>query len=240
MDSLLLIIITGCSAGAAHVYLGLDHLAALMPLSQGKPRWQAFTLGIRWGLGHSLGVLLVALVLIGARELAILEFDLESIGAFGDQVVGFMLIAIGMFGIRTALREHVHSHPHEHKDEVHQHLHAHEKGHDLHEPVSHDHSRLHAHTAIVAGLIQGIAGVSYLWGVLPSLALPVNAALLYLLSFALGSIIAMGVFAVGFGLLSGRFERALPDLVRQARITVSSLCIVVGGFWLSQHILPHL
>ncbi|MBO6557758.1 MAG: hypothetical protein JJ957_14725 [Pseudomonadales bacterium] len=52
MDALLLIVITGFAAGAAHVCLGLDHLAALMPLSQGKSRWRALSPGVRWGLGH--------------------------------------------------------------------------------------------------------------------------------------------------------------------------------------------
>lgn len=237
MDSLLLILITGFSAGAAHVYLGLDHLAALMPLSQGKPRWTALWLGLRWGLGHSLGVLLVALGLITIRELALIEIDIEQLGAFGDQVVGFLLIAIGIFGIRTALAEHVHSHPHAHGGDVHQHLHIHEAGHATDEQVPHQHHKLHAHTAIVAGLIQGVAGMSYLWGVLPSLALPLAPALWYLLCFAVGSIIAMGLFSIGFGMLSSRFEQELPNLVRQARVIVSSLCIAVGGLWLSNHLL---
>lgn len=238
MESLILILVTGLSAGAAHVYLGLDHLAALMPLSQGKSKWQALTLGIRWGLGHSVGVLVVALALIGIRELALVEFNLEALGQFGDQVVGFLLIAIGLFGIKTALGEHVHSHAHTHDGQTHKHLHAHHEGHEPHEEVPHSHSRLHAHTAIVAGMIQGIAGVSYLWGVLPSLALPLASALWYLLCFAVGSIIAMGAFAAGFGLLSEKFERSLPDLVRQARVTVSSLCIIVGGFWLANNVIP--
>lgn len=238
MDSFLLIAMAGISAGAAHVYLGLDHLAALMPLSQGKPRWQALALGLRWGLGHSLGVLLVALALITIRELALVDIDIEQLGAFGDQIVGFLLIAIGVFGIRTALTEHVHSHPHDHDGEVHQHLHVHESGHAPHEEVPHQHHRLHAHTAIIAGLIQGVAGMSYLWGVLPSLALPLSPALWYLFCFAIGSILAMGLFSIGFGMLSHRFESALPALVRQARVVVSSLCIAVGGLWLGIHLIP--
>ncbi len=239
MEALILIVITGFAAGAAHVYLGLDHLAALMPLSQGKSRWRALSLGVRWGLGHSLGVLLVAFALIAIRELALLEFDLDRLGQFGDQVVGFLLIAIGVFGIRTAMKEHVHSHPHTHDGEVHQHLHAHTQSHESEPAPAHsDHAGFHAHTALFAGLIQGVAGMSYLWGVLPSLALPLVSALWYLFCFAAGSIIAMAAFSIGFGMLSEKFERALPNLIRQARVTVSSICIIVGGFWLANHVIP--
>src|SRR5215471_6468590 len=55
---------SGLVAGGLHVVTGVDHLAALLPLSVGQRR-RAFAIGAGWGLGHSTGVLVVgALALV--------------------------------------------------------------------------------------------------------------------------------------------------------------------------------
>lgn len=51
--------------GCVHVLTGADHLSALATLSVGS---RAFSLGIRWGLGHSTGLILVAAVLLGLDD----------------------------------------------------------------------------------------------------------------------------------------------------------------------------
>ncbi len=236
MDSLLLVCVAGLAAGTAHVYLGVDHLAALMPLSQGG-RAQAISAGIKWGLGHSLGVILVALSFLAFRDFAALQLGLGYMSEIGEHLVGVMLIGIGAFGIRTALKQHVHSHHHEHDSDGHAHIHAHlhaDQAGLAHETVeAHQHGRFHAHTAIFAGMLQGIAGMSYLWGVLPSLALPMSAALAYLAAFAAGSIAAMALFSAMFGELSSRFEAILPNFIRTARLTVCGLCATTGAVWLA-------
>ena len=49
--------------GVVHVLTGPDHLSALATLySNGS--WKAFVLGVRWGLGHSTGLILVALIFL--------------------------------------------------------------------------------------------------------------------------------------------------------------------------------
>src|SRR5207247_1773509 len=60
----------------------------------------------------------------------------------------------------------------------------------------------HRHTAFWAGTVHGVAGTAHVLGVLPALALGSAAASgAYLLSFAAGTVLAMGVFAglVGAG-----------------------------------------
>lgn len=46
---------------------GADHLSALATLAVGS-RFKAFSLGIRWGLGHSTGLIVVAGVLLGLGD----------------------------------------------------------------------------------------------------------------------------------------------------------------------------
>ena len=48
----------GGSLGVAHVLTGPDHVAALTQISCGA-RLKGFWLGARWGVGHSMGLLLM-------------------------------------------------------------------------------------------------------------------------------------------------------------------------------------
>ena len=55
----------GLSLGVVHVLTGPDHLSALATLSANiSDRTEAALLGIRWGLGHSSGLLVVGIILI--------------------------------------------------------------------------------------------------------------------------------------------------------------------------------
>ena len=48
----------GILAGAAHVLAGPDHLAAVAPLSVQGTSSRA-TLGLKWGMGHAIGICLI-------------------------------------------------------------------------------------------------------------------------------------------------------------------------------------
>ena len=55
--------LAGLAAGLLHVFSGPDHLAAIAPLAADGERgqWKA---GLQWGIGHTTGVLLIALLLL--------------------------------------------------------------------------------------------------------------------------------------------------------------------------------
>ena len=57
--------IAGLAAGLLHVFSGPDHLAAVAPLvaDTERGRWRT---GLQWGVGHTVGVLLIALLLLFA------------------------------------------------------------------------------------------------------------------------------------------------------------------------------
>src|SRR5687768_14060393 len=87
----------GLAAGLLHVFSGPDHLAAVAPLAAAadRSRWRT---GLQWGVGHTVGVLLIASLLLLIRE----QLPLEAISAYSERLVGIALILVGGWGIRNA------------------------------------------------------------------------------------------------------------------------------------------
>jgi len=84
------LIATGLSLGILHVLAGPDHLSALAALSVGNS-WRAFSLGLRWGLGHSTGLIVVAIIFILMKG----DLDLKLLGRYCDTLVGAFMIVLG-------------------------------------------------------------------------------------------------------------------------------------------------
>ncbi len=216
-----LVVLSGLLAGAVHVVTGVDHMAALLPLSVGR-RWRAWGAGVRWGLGHSAGVTLIGLAAVLLRE----RLDLALVEAWGERLVGLMLVVLGAWGVRRAAGLHAHVHAHDGRE--HAHLHAHPAAAARHDPQA----AHHGHAAFVAGTLHGVAGTAHVLGVLPALALPGPlASLAYLLAFALGTIFAMGTFAA---LVGEGSARAAVGSVRLRGLAVAAglLTMAVGLGWL--------
>jgi hypothetical protein len=89
----------GLAAGLLHVFSGPDHLAAVAPLAADSDRGQWKT-GLQWGIGHTLGVLLIAILLLLIRD----QLPLETISANSERLVGVALIAVGAWGVWMAWR----------------------------------------------------------------------------------------------------------------------------------------
>ena len=92
------LLIGGLFAGFLHVLMGPDHLAAVAPSAalRGRDAWRS---GLRWGIGHSSGVLFVGIALILLRQLV----DISKYAWIGERFVGVALIAIGIWGIRVLM-----------------------------------------------------------------------------------------------------------------------------------------
>ena len=87
----------GLAAGLLHVFSGPDHLAAVAPLAADSDRSQWRT-GLQWGIGHTVGVLLIASLLLLVRE----QLPLEAISAHSERLVGIALILVGAWGFWSA------------------------------------------------------------------------------------------------------------------------------------------
>jgi hydrogenase/urease accessory protein HupE len=83
--------LTGALAGLIHVVTGPDHLAAVGPLAvEGRSRgWVA---GWTWGIGHSSGVVVVAVLAVLLRDLLP---PIDTISAWSERLVGAALVVVG-------------------------------------------------------------------------------------------------------------------------------------------------
>ena len=216
-------IVTGLMAGLLHVLSGPDHLAAVAPLAV-KGHRHAVVTGVRWGLGHSTGVIVVGLLSLLLRDL--IPVDLISGGS--ERLVGVLLIGIGFWGLRKALSRQLHAHEHVHGDEHHVHLHIHAPG-EKHVVTAHRHT----HAAFGIGTLHGLAGSSHFLGVLPALAFhDTLEAVTYLMFFGFGTILAMALFSSVLGLVAARLEINGVKAYRGMMIACSIAAFAVGGYWL--------
>jgi hypothetical protein len=225
MDLTAPIVLVGAAAGATHVLSGPDHLAAVLGLA-GRGRRVGLWTGVRWGVGHALGVVAVGGLAIALREV----LPLETLSAWSERFVGVVLVSLGVVGLVHALRTRVHTHVHTHGGHVHVHLHAHAAPHG---PDAHD-GHEHRHPATWIGFLHGLAGSSHFLGVLPALGLAHAAdTLAYVGGFGLGSILAMGGFAAAVGALSARAFLRGPAIHRRLLVGASTACMAVGLAWIA-------
>jgi hypothetical protein len=91
----------------------------------------------------------------------------------------------------------------------------------------------HGHASFAFGILHGLAGSSHLFGVLPALALPTRgAAITYLVSYGLGTVLAMTLFSSVIGLIAAQARSVGEGLYRGLLYGCATLAILVGGFWL--------
>jgi sulfite exporter TauE/SafE len=237
---------------------GPDHLAAVAPLSLSGGR-RAWTAGLRWGVGHAAGVFAIGALALALRE----AIDLDALSAWGERLVGYTLIAVGLWGAWRARSRWVHAHAHAHgaSGELHLHVHVHRRGaarehatrdaatapsphatdrdgavgaaHEAHF-AAHD----HRHAPLLIGALHGVAGSSHLFGIAPALALPSRAdAALYVAAFGLGSVATMTLFSLGVHAAARRLASIAGAGERAFRILLggtSLAAVTVGIVWLAQ------
>lgn len=220
-------VIAGLLTGLHHVFSGPDHVAAVAPLAVDAPR-KAWKTGFRWGLGHASGVVLIGALALLFRDL----LPILIISAWSERLVGLFLIAIGFWGIRKALL--IHAHEHEHNGEKHVHIHVHEK---KAEENAHEHARLehpHTHTAFGIGTVHGLAGSSHFFGVLPAMAFKSSTdSFIYLMTFGLGTIVAMTLFSTAISNLAGRLSFRTVHGYRNLMCGCSVAALAIGVYWLT-------
>lgn len=210
---------TGALAGLFHVLAGPDHLAAVAPLAADRRRggWLA---GWTWGLGHTSGVVTVALLAVLLRDTLP---PVALISAWGERVVGAALIVLGLWALRRSAR--IAPTPHDHGAFPHDHLHV-QAGPAWIRRLG------HVHASFCLGVLHGIAGSSHFLGVIPALALPTRAAAVtYIGAFGVGTVAAMTAFAAAVS-LAARFAQPHHQLQRLLLAGAAILAIVVGGVWL--------
>jgi len=226
MITLLSIIALGFFLGMRHA-TDPDHVIAVTTIvSRQRSIRHAALIGILWGFGHTITILVVgsAIILFGIVIPA-------RIGLTMELSVGLMLILLGILNLSGMMRwitetltpsQRVqHSHPHGHGDYIHSHSHG-------HSPEEHGHAedatpvgwmdrifgRLGFYQIVrplAVGIVHGLAGsaaVALL--VLTTIRVP-SWAIVYLLVFGIGTVAGMmlitAAIAVPFTLSENRFVR---------------------------------
>ncbi|KAG7386912.1 hypothetical protein PHYPSEUDO_015117 [Phytophthora pseudosyringae] len=92
--------LTGMLFGLIHVLTGPDHLSALATLSAGSS-WRSFALGIRWGCGHSIGLIVMAVIFIALDG----KLDFKVLNVVTDVLVGVFMIALGVYGVHEGVKK---------------------------------------------------------------------------------------------------------------------------------------
>jgi hypothetical protein len=209
----MLTLISGALAGLVHVLAGPDHLAAVAPMAIAD-RNRGWYAGFTWGVGHTAGVVTVAVLAVLLRDVLP---PIELISAWSERLVGAALIAVGLWALRHALR--IGNAPHLHNGAAHEHVHV-QRG-TLARRIG------HAHASFLMGVLHGVAGSSHFLGVLPALALPTRtASLAYVAAFGIGSVAAMTGFGAAMGIAPG------PRTHRTCMLAAASMACVVGSIWL--------
>lgn len=225
----MLAVLSGLVAGFLHVLAGPDHLAAVAPLAVRSHR-KAWVSGLRWGLGHSAGVLVIGVLAIVFKSV----LPVGQVSSVSERLVGVLLIAMGIWTVRQALRVEVHAHEHAHDGSRHGHVHFHGPGHAHPAPegvAAVDHR--HGHAAVGIGILHGLAGSSHFLGVLPSLGFSqAEHAVAYLAAFGLGTVLAMVGFSALLGEVASRWALHTRHWYRGLLLACSAVAFAVGGWWL--------
>src|SRR5229473_2173004 len=197
-----------------------DHLAAVSTLvSRERNGIRAALLGVCWGLGHTL-----SLVVVGAL-LVVLRADMPpAVSDLFELLVAFMLVALGFRAIVQAARQGA-----EGPTRVHR-----------HGRLVHSHAGVPAHVHIgvwtlarrplLIGAVHGLAGSGALTALVLATLPTTTARLAYMALFGLGSTVSMAALS---GLLGWPLARLGTNqaVVRGVTLLVGCMSTALGVFW---------
>src|SRR5579864_7302489 len=209
----------GSLLGMRHA-LEPDHLAAVSTLvSRERSGIRAALLGVCWGLGHTLSLVVVGALLVVLRaEMPPAASDLFEL------LVAFMLVALGLRAIVQAARQGA-----EGPTRVHR-----------HGRLVHSHAGVPAHVHIgvwtlarrplLIGAVHGLAGSGALTALVLTTLPTTTARLSYMLLFGLGSTFGMAALSGMLGWPIARIGKH-HSVVRGISLLVGCTSIVLGLLW---------
>jgi len=211
--------------------LDVDHLAAVSTIvSQRRGVWRSSLAGAVWGLGHTVALVAMALIVVALRT-RIPPFLAQLL----ELAVALMLIGLGAQVLWTLARGgtlHHHVHAHGGIVHVHPHLHAVHHGSAVHHVAHGGAATMHDggswRRPLIVGLVHGLAGSAGLMMVgvatLPSRAL----ALVYVFVFGLGSIGGMVGMSTLLGVPLAFAAERFAGAVRAIRVGTALASVTVG------------
>jgi len=227
--SIVAVLAIGGLLGLRHAFEP-DHLAAVSTLAT-RPRarlWSAARLGLVWGIGHTVTVGVVALLIaaLGVRVP-------ERFWPAAELLVAALLVILGATVMWRYIRGRWHMHAHAHPTappHFHLHSHATDSGH------AHGHARIDARRSLGFGVAHGLAGSGAIAALLVAAAPDAATRGVYFAAFGAGTIVGM----LGVSLLLSVLVRlAAGRGARWATILHFGAAVgsVVAGVVLAQQVL---
>ena len=202
--------------------LDADHVMAVSGLSsQSSNHKNGVMFCMRWALGHGL-----ALLLIGSVVLFFGMAIPESLSQYAENLIGLVLIGIGLYVLLDLYRQRSHVHFHHHDGlPDHAHWHRHSAAKKNHSKQKHQ----HAHAPLMVGVLHGVAGSAPLLVLLPmsKLASPWFG-LAYLMVFGVGVFLAMLLFGGLLAQMFSSFKKWGNQFIQSLRIGIACLSIAYG------------
>ena len=225
-------LITGVLASMLHVISGPDHLAAVTPLVIETKR-KAWKIGIAWGLGHLIGMLLIGILFLLFKDF----IPIETISEYSEQMVAIVLIGVGIWAfyrIYKAPKTHKHPHIHTEKDAY---IHIHKHEHNQNDVHQHTHKKVVKQNVISSfgiGFLHGLAGVAHFFLLLPVLGFENQfEGIQYVIGFAIGTVLAMSMCALVVGKLADYSKQQHNEIFfKGIRFAGGLFAIVIGFYWL--------
>lgn len=225
--------LAGITASILHVISGPDHLAAVTPLAI-ETRRKVWKIGLLWGFGHLAGMLLIGLLFLLFRE----YIPLEKISEHSEQLVGIVLIIVGLWALfRIFYRKKDHKHPHVHDGEepyIHVHEHKHETN-QLEHSHAHDKKvKQNQWSSFGIGVLHGLAGIAHFILLLPVLGFKNQLdSIQYIAGFGFGTVLAMTIYTFLLGKITNYSkEQNKKSLFKTIRLSGGLFAIVIGIYWL--------
>jgi cytochrome c biogenesis protein CcdA len=212
---IMLVLATGTLLGSLHAF-DADHLVAVSAFAVRRPTQRAaLGFGLRWAAGHG-----GTIVVVGTALLALGAQLPDASGVWLEQAVGLSLVGLGVWTVRGARKLHPHGHD----------ASAGGRPKASHGVPDSPHP---GHAATAVGALHGLAGTGPMVALLPVTTLDSTwAAAAYLVTFALGTAMAMALYATFAGRV---FQRAAAASHRASGALVYTAglgSIGVGILWL--------
>ena len=181
----------GFLLGLRHA-LDADHLAAVSTVLSERPSMkESGAVGLWWGIGHTVTLLAIGLV--------VLTLGIRIPGSFAvaaEGGVGVLLILLGASLAYRLYRERWHVHAHHHSGEPHVHFHSHA----VYESHGHRHWTTRSIRPLCIGMAHGLAGSAALMLLILSSTQDLVQGLMYIVVFGCGSILGMSAIGLTISL----------------------------------------
>lgn len=218
------VLLLGFVLGLHHA-IEADHLAAVTAIvSEKKNILTASIVGGLWGIGHTISLFIVALIVIFLK----LQIS-EGVESKLEGVVGVMLVLLGLNAIYKLVKsDKTHAHEHSHGDVTHTHLHTHN------EAAAESHHRLSPRSVLV-GMVHGLAGSAALMLMIVPLIPSAVVALLYIVIFGVGSIAGMMAMSLLIGLPFHFTALRFKFLNAGIRVAAGLFSLILGATIVYEH-----